>query len=298
MKLKHHKTSAPQQVIGLIVLMAISSLAVWVWQKQFDFNPAVLEAQKAGIGVGGQLQTATPDRPKTENDLAPTLPGLTIMSAPEAFGPDTLADKIDGKAELYLSSGFKTLKAQRLASTSNADLWLEIFLYDMGSGQNAYAVFSSQRRPEAEDVPETPLAYRTSNSLFLAHGGYYLEVIASQVSPDLPNLLVRVAHAMTAKLGPQAEALSEPSLFPLGGFKSGTLRLSASNVFGFEGLTYVFTGEYRLEAGEATAYISKRGQAAEAERLAKDYAGFLMTYGGREIKDDQIKTGMRVFNLD
>lgn len=295
------KTSHIQQGLSLIVLAVLSTMAWWVWQKQFDYNPAVVESSKAVDKVGGQMQTSTSTRASVPfspaDNLVTALPNLTIMSPPETFGPQTLADKINGKAELYLSSGFKALKAQRLALKANPESWLEVFVYDMGSDRNAFAVYSHQRRSESQPVPEYALAYRTANALFLAHGAYYLEIVASQATPYIPLVLVSVAEAVTGRLGSQAQPLVEPRLFPTPGLQTGTMRLSVSNVFGFEGLTDVFTADYRLEQGEATAFLSRRGEPAEAIQLAEAYTGFLLANGGQEVKDARIPPGLRVFNL-
>lgn len=45
--------------------------------------------------------------------------------------------------------------------------------YDMGNSQNAFSVFSAQRRKDADPLNLTRYAYRTSNAIFLIHGRYY-----------------------------------------------------------------------------------------------------------------------------
>jgi hypothetical protein len=49
---------------------------------------------------------------------------------------------------------------------------LEVFVYDMGSAANAYAVFSAQRRPGSPDIPLTAHAYATANALFFTQGRF------------------------------------------------------------------------------------------------------------------------------
>ena len=68
------------------------------------------------------------------------------LSPPETFDAEKLSEKIDGKAGLYLSAGFKSLTCRRYKKPDNPDLWLEIFFYDMGNIINSFAVYSMQRR--------------------------------------------------------------------------------------------------------------------------------------------------------
>ena len=67
--------------------------------------------------------------------FSPLPQGLKPLTAPETFKADTLSDKIDGKAELYLSAGFNRLFSQRFRDEKASDLWIEAFVYDMGNGK-------------------------------------------------------------------------------------------------------------------------------------------------------------------
>jgi len=85
---------------------------------------------------------------------------LSAFSAPETFTADNLYDKVDGKADLYLTAGFVGLQCQRLALKATNDVWMEWFVYDMGTLPQAFSVFSLQRRAEAQTLDLTPFAYQ------------------------------------------------------------------------------------------------------------------------------------------
>ena len=55
------------------------------------------------------------------------------MSAPENFRPDDVYNKIDGKADLYLTAGFVHMTCQRFELKAANDDWMEWFVYDMGT---------------------------------------------------------------------------------------------------------------------------------------------------------------------
>jgi hypothetical protein len=62
----------------------------------------------------------------------------------------TVFDYIDGAGELYLAYGFQRLEVRRFEKPSQPPLTLEV--YDMGSAENAYGVFSFERQEENQEV--------------------------------------------------------------------------------------------------------------------------------------------------
>ena len=146
-------------------------------------------------------------------DLQDYLPeGMVILTPVESFGPESLSEKIDGKAELYLSAGFLSLRSQRFVETGKPERWLEVFVYNMGSMRNAFSVYSTQRRADAEDLAFTPFAYQTANACFLSKVSSTLKSSPHRskwLKPCLPS-----AESFIQKNPASTEAISEVALFP------------------------------------------------------------------------------------
>jgi hypothetical protein len=122
--------------------------------------------------------------------------GLAPFSPPERFSPDTLYEKINGRADLYLSSGFVSLNTQRFSMDSTAGNWVEVFIYDMATAENAFSVFSMQRREGAQAADIVPNAYRTENALFMVHNHFYLEIIGTDIAEALQQAIGRLAQPL------------------------------------------------------------------------------------------------------
>jgi hypothetical protein len=225
--------------------------------------------------------------------------GLSPLSPPERFDRETLSDKIDGKAELYLSAGFIRLDCQRLVLAGQPDLWIEVFIYDMGSPENAYAVFSTQRRADAVPADLAEFAYRAENAFFFVHGRFYLELIASSTDGRLAESMSALARAFISSRAVAPAAISERDLFPSRGLAAAGITLIPSDAFGFAGLDRVFAATYTLDGKEMTAFLSRRADPQEAAALAVAYVDFLKTYGG-EVKasDDPVPGAAIVAILD
>lgn len=266
---------------GVLCLLAI--IAAWLIQSSFALNPAVKVATGRAQGAAG---------------LAALAPGsLRPLSAPERFGPANLADKINGKAPLYLDSGFVSLATQRFALTSRPSAWLELFVYDMGSLEQAFAVYSQQRRPRGQPLTLGRFAYQSRNALFVVHGRYYLELVAGQADAALAKAMAQLAGSFVARRKVKPGGLQELKLFPGQGLKPHSFGLKIKNGFGYSGFSCLYTAVYDAPGGAITAFICRRPDPAAARRLAAQYVAFLGSAGAKQLKGDPRLPGGSILDV-
>ncbi len=270
----NHTVTRMERLVGFGVLVVLAAITLTIYTVQFRFNPAVTAREVLS-------ESATVTAPFSLVDLAPA--EVQPFSPPERFDPDTLSDKINGKAELYFSAGFRSLETQRFALVSDSALWFEIFVYDMGTARNAFSVFSMQRRGDVEAVGPTPFAYATPNGRFLAHGRYYLELVGAEASDPLMTAAEAMATAFVDRIGADAANVTEMALFPEDGQVSGSRSLVASDAFGIAGFNQVFTAQYAHEGGGITTYVARRESAASAQSTAETVRDFYLEYGGTAL---------------
>uniref|UniRef100_A0A7V6A1N1 Uncharacterized protein n=1 Tax=Desulfobacca acetoxidans TaxID=60893 RepID=A0A7V6A1N1_9BACT len=293
------KVGATEKVVGYSILATLGVIALGLLIRQAHFNPAVTVALH-GAKVQGRLQGAPGQTPAVTAALIPEVSGFTPLTPAQSFGPDNLSDKIDGKAELYLSSGFKEMSCRSFNLAAAGSAYVEVFVYDMGSAPNAFAVFSGQRRPGSPNIPLTANAYATSNALYFTRGPYYVEIVADRASGALQKSLTMYAEATLAKM--PAEGKGGPGkaadLLPKEGLTSDSVRLNASDVFGLERFNNVFTGEYTLKNGTATAFLAERATPGQARADAQRYLEFLTANGYQKIGSPDGTEGIEVLKLD
>ena len=280
---KIEKSSSIQTIISLTILVSIAVIALSIFLAQQRFNPAVLQLDVQGSLTG---ETIAAEKPIPTENLISLPADLLPLSALEQFDSATLSDKINGKAELYLSSGFVAMQSQRFKNKALPDLWMEMFVYDMGTPQNAFSVFSVQRRDDAEPLELTGHAYRTPNAVFLVHGPFYLEIVASDVTSEVHGPMQLLAETFVRNTRVEAAKVSEKDLFPPQGLQAENIAMIAANAFGFESFDKVFTSLYETgEAGSETmAFVSHRSSAQEAADLAAAYQKFLLAFDGRIVE--------------
>jgi hypothetical protein len=290
------KVGAAQKLTGYVILAVLGLITVWLLVQQSRFNPAVSVARRAPLP--SKSLAASGQKPSPTAALIPEVEGFTPLAPSESFGPDNLSDKIDGKAELYLSAGFKEMACRSFGLGAASEAHVEVFLYDMGSPQNAYAVFSGQRRPGSPRIPLTANAYATANALFFSQGRFYVEIVADRASEAFQSSLKAYAKAVLAKLPTGGETKDAKSLFPQGGLAPDTVRLCATDTFCLEGLNNVLTGEYNLKAGKATAFIAERETPEQAQAEARRYLDFLAANGYQKVQTPGAPADLPVLALD
>lgn len=283
-----------ETIIGVVVLLCLCAVLVWVLIQQAHFNPALggVHSDAAGVEPGSETESLVESR----SGQAPAVFGFTqlapdtlvAMGAPEQFDQDTLSDKIDGKAELYLACGFELLRCQRFALKSAPDLWLEWFEYDMGDSHNAFAVYSQQRRAGAEPLELTPYAYRAKNGLYYVAGRYYVEALAVEPDRRLVSAMLEMAKKHVSALPDAQQPLPELELFPARDLIPYSHVLQLKSAFGFERFSSVFTARYATGGAETLAFVAPQEDRRTAETIAREYSAFLIANGGRAVSAPDI----------
>ncbi len=283
MKRKKRTPSTRETLLGVVILTLLVGIAAGIFRQQSLLNPAISALK---------TEFSPPAAPPAAPPLVGPLEDLTPLSPVETFTAETLYEKINGKADLYLSAGFKALSSQRFTSGPAPDGWLEMFRYDMGESRNAFAVYTSQRREDAAAADIGDQSYRTSNALFFTHGPYYVEIVAAAASPAMDRQLNALAQAFVRATPVESAAIAEKDLFPRAHLEADSIALIPSDAFGYDKLNQVFTAAYQLDGRRLTAFISRRGSPTEARELARSFYEFLITFGGEGLTSDPEKRGV------
>ncbi|MEW5908376.1 MAG: DUF6599 family protein [Thermodesulfobacteriota bacterium] len=288
-----NKTTPGETILSLSILCLLSIIAAGFIREQFRFSSAVTPASEELIsGKTGLIKEPFPgiiSRVKLEQNLIP-------LSPPELFDPKNLSDKINGKADFYLQAGFVSLETQRVQIKSRPEEWMEIYIYEMEKPENAFGVFSTQRRKRSDPSDITLHAYQTLNAFFFAHGPYYVELILSKESPVLRNIADAWGRAFIQAMPIQPHAVKGGDFFPKLHLDSESLEMIPANAFGFEKLNQVWTARYQIDALELSAFVSRQESISEARSIADAYAAFIGIFGAEEIKEP-MEAGIRIFSV-
>jgi len=270
-----------ESTVSSLLLLVIVLLTATILIKQSDYDMG-----RFGITFTTDVPSEMPRAGKHEPaDLSIFAPaGFNPLSQTEIYNCDNLFEKINGKAPFYTESGFAKLTTQRFVSQTDENLGMELYLFDMGAGRNAFSVYSRQKRPDSKDVPELGLAYSTENAFYIAAGRFYIEIIGWAKSQRLIDAMTETAQKIRKKCAPDEKIrIAELALFPSENLRPNSHKLYLSGVFGFDGLTDTFTAEYKINGETATCFLSKKTDPVETQAAAEGYFKFLIE-NGAELK--------------
>jgi len=265
-------------ILGVLILIGVG---IFIKQSSYDMSRFGLgPEQTAGIELSPQRSGEDTQEILTFGSLMPQ--GFNTLSHTELYNPENLYEKINGKAPLYLESGFVSLSTQRFISKEDESLWMELFVYDMANIKNAFSVYSVQKRAGVELLPSMQFAYKTSNGLYFVHGKYYIELLGSCESAELLQVMGQVVEKISVNLPIDREVkVAELALFPKEGLVPGGAKLYLANAFGFAGLIDTFAARYKIGDETITAFLGRYSDSKDARNKAQSYYNFLIENGGK-----------------
>ena len=152
--------------------------------------------------------------------LPDTLEGWTVTEEDQIYDRDNLYDYINGGAELYLSYGFQKVINRLYSAPKQPDILLDLF--DMGTSEDAYGVFSHSR--EIEDTAFGQGSQYTAGLLLFWKDRYFVSILAHPETEESKRAVLSLAKKIDAAItneGPLPEMLN---LLPQESLVTGSIR--------------------------------------------------------------------------
>ena len=288
--------SGAERRLSRALLAVLALTAAGVLAVSFRPDPWLTGTVESGPTAASTAEDRTLEsgEPHVAKVLAPS---LVTAGSPERFDAQTLADKIDGKADLYLEAGFRSLVTQRVALAKNPDQWAEIFVFSMESPESAFAVFSRQRRSSAVRLPEPPFAYGAANAVCAAAGSFYVEGIGSSEDPELLEALAATIAALLKNIPTSQEILRHLDMFPTAASPRDRAVLYKGSAFGYDGFQYAYAVPVTEDGSALTAFVAVGKDAQDGRRAAEAFLRFLEENGAVRVSGTDPETGPVVLDV-
>jgi hypothetical protein len=118
--------------ICLLIILLFIGLGILIRQSDADMSR---------FGIDATAGEVSADRAKKDTDggarlstFAPS--GFESIGQTQVYTAGNLYEKINGKADFYIDVGFEQLSTQRFIGSDNEALWMELYVYDMGSAES------------------------------------------------------------------------------------------------------------------------------------------------------------------
>ena len=157
-----------------------------------------------GLSAGGTSRNGFSMSGRSMGDSAQGFPlqlpgrvaGWAAAGEDQIYTADNLFEYIDGGAELYLSYGFSSVLARKYTREGEPDIMVDLF--DMGSSENAFGVFSHSR--ESIDSAFGQGSQYTKGLLLFWKDRFYVSILASPETRASKPAVFALARSIEAQI--------------------------------------------------------------------------------------------------
>ena len=133
---------------------------------------------------------------------------------PDSYSPETLYELINGEAELYHAYGFQNMSVLSYYSGSVEDTFLTVHIYDMGTPENAFGVYSSYRYPGYDFQTIGTEAMVSDFGLKFYQGGYFIDISYGDMIPAIQQAGLAIAKEVSSLIPDPAQKPDVIQLLP------------------------------------------------------------------------------------
>jgi hypothetical protein len=204
-----------EKLVGLGILLLLIAVASLVYFKGGQFSPETyalnpLSLNSTRAAIEGDATTLTGEAENGESipgqaEGAPRLdrllPVLTermeAMGVTEHYNPNTLYEKINGRAPAYLEFNFQELTARSFSISGLPGQYIDVFVFWMDSPLNAFGIFSLEREPSAPPLEFAVDGYRSEMGYFFRVGRAYVQISGDRSIAALLGMLNSCASGIS-----------------------------------------------------------------------------------------------------
>ena len=188
---KLEQVSRTEQIVGIAILVLLAGILA-AFATQVATNKDYLFELDAAID-------AAPRR--AENPFPrPGVPGWRVPGNVAHFTPDTLYQKINGRADTYLQFHVVGLTFGSYSHETESRRRVDVFWYDMGEPVNAVSIYQAEAPPEATAVSIGAEGYRVGGAVFFRKGSSYVQVMAGGPGEADADVVLEIARCIAERI--------------------------------------------------------------------------------------------------
>jgi hypothetical protein len=186
------------------------------------------------------------------------------------YDKDTLYEKIDGKAGMFIGYMFVELQFGVYENTSAGEPY-DVYVYDMDEPLNAFGIYRLERSRGATTLAIGREGYTSGPSTFCWKGKYYVNVLGPQDKAGAGKRAEELATAVAATIEDDGKPFWADAVFPRENRKPDSLSYKATDALGYGFLRQVFLADYAVDGKEYQLFVHRAVDAAAAKALFDQY---------------------------
>jgi len=206
------------------------------------------------------------------DSLLPEIPDWKQTEKAHNYYPETLYEYINGAAEIYLAYDFRELVvSQYQKEQAGMDVSAEI--YDMGSGKNAFGIYSAERFTENNFVEVGLQGYLEEGTLNFLVDRYYVKLLCFDCKDQSEEVLRKFSAEIVDRAGNKGAFPPLVLKFPETGMVPNSEKYILRNFLGYSFLQNGYSADYALENLEFGCFFIEGKSPKEARGMLDKYIG-------------------------
>jgi hypothetical protein len=160
--------------------------------------------------------------------------GWKIDGKTISYDRDTLSDRINGEAELYMPYGFDRMVAARYSSEKTPADGIDIEIYRMASLLDSFGMYANYRQKDGLRINIGAESNLSGSQLFLYQGRYFIHIQTTGANSSNSDALSECAKLVAASLPGERNRPAELSVFDRPEIIKGTERFLPQSLLGYD----------------------------------------------------------------
>lgn len=160
--------------------------------------------------------------------------GWKIDGKTLSYDRETLSDRINGEAELYMPYGFDRMVAARYSSEKTPAAGIDVEIYRMASLLDAFGMYANYRQKDGQRINLGAESNLSGSQLFLYQGRYFIHIQITGTETSHADALTDCAKVVAASLPGEKNRPSELSAFDRPEVVRGTERYLPQSLLGYD----------------------------------------------------------------
>lgn len=157
-----------------------------------------------------------------------------IEGTPVFYNRETLSDRINGEAELYMPYGFDRMAAARFVPEKNPAVGMDVEIYRMGSPLDAFGMYANYRQKEGKAPALGAEANLSGSQLFFYQGRFFIHIQVTGAETVDPVTLAECGKSVAARLPGTTDRPPELKVFDRPETVRGSERYLPQSLLGYD----------------------------------------------------------------
>jgi len=207
------------------------------------------------------------------------LEGWELDNDIEKYKPINLYDKINGRAEYYLSYDLAWAIFGNFRDIEDNRNSIELSIFNMITPTHAFGVFSGERTAQASQLEFGRESYFSKADYYIWEGQYYIHIAASESTDELQMDCLDLAQKITDALGDSDEPVWGLEALPKDNLVPYSVQYFLVDALGYIFLEDTYTAKYYNDNIEIPVFLSRKSSAESVKTIITRFSDHFNKYG-------------------